>query len=184
MATTERRWVPWLGVTVLALLVVSGLHPYERSTWFMEVAPIFLAAPVVVLTAKRFPLSSILYVLIAVHAVILMVGGASAGGDQGEHPAAFIGLAGAFPAKMSGDALDVFHQRHRIFKDVVIDALEDITHAGARLIEKHTVGVVDMPASVRLRAQEFPVDLQVPRHAADVMFHFHCLKFVPIHCPA
>ncbi len=73
---TERRWVLWLGVLVLGLLVWSGLHPYERSTWYMEVAPIFIAAPVLVLTAKRFPLSSMLYVLIALHAVILLVGGA------------------------------------------------------------------------------------------------------------
>ncbi len=76
MAMTERRWVPWLGVLVLGLLVWSGLHPYERSTWYMEVAPIFIAAPVLILSAKRFPLSSMLYVLIALHAVILLVGGA------------------------------------------------------------------------------------------------------------
>lgn len=76
MAMTERRWVLWLGVLVLGLLVWSGLHPYERSTWYMEVAPIFIAAPVLVLTANRFPLSSMLYVLIALHAVILLVGGA------------------------------------------------------------------------------------------------------------
>ena len=76
MAMSERRWVPWLGMLVLGLLAWSGLHPYERSTWYMEVAPIFIAAPVLVLTANRFPLSSMLYVLIALHAVILLVGGA------------------------------------------------------------------------------------------------------------
>ena len=76
MALTQRGWVPWLGVLVLGLLVWSGLHPYERSTWYMEVAPIFIAAPVLILTAGRFPLSSMLYVLIALHAVILLVGGA------------------------------------------------------------------------------------------------------------
>ena len=76
MAMAERRWVPWLGMLVFGLLAWSGLHPYERSTWYMEVAPIFIAAPVLVLTANRFPLSSMLYVLIALHAVILLVGGA------------------------------------------------------------------------------------------------------------
>ena len=76
MLMSERRWVPWLGVLVLGLLAWSGLHPYERSTWYMEVAPIFIAAPVLILTAKRFPLSSMLYVLIALHAVILLIGGA------------------------------------------------------------------------------------------------------------
>lgn len=76
MAMPERRWIPWLGVLVLGLLAWSGLHPYERSTWYLEIAPIFIAAPVLILSAKRFPLSSMLYVLIALHAVILLVGGA------------------------------------------------------------------------------------------------------------
>jgi putative membrane protein len=66
---------PLAGI-VCVLLLVSGIHPYERSTWWMEVAPIFLVAPVLVLSAQRFPLTSLLYVLIACHAVILLVGGA------------------------------------------------------------------------------------------------------------
>jgi len=73
---TERRWLPWLAVAIIALLVVSGIHPYERSTWWMEVAPIFIALPVLAWTRSRFPLTSLLYILIACHAVILLVGGA------------------------------------------------------------------------------------------------------------
>ena len=65
-----------LGAIVVGLLALSGLHPYERSTWWMEVAPIFIVAPILVLTSRRFPLTSMLYVLIACHAVILLVGGA------------------------------------------------------------------------------------------------------------
>ena len=42
----------------------------------MEVAPIFLAAPFLVWTWYRFPLTPLLYILIALHAAILMVGGA------------------------------------------------------------------------------------------------------------
>jgi putative membrane protein len=42
----------------------------------MEVAPIFLAAPVLMFTGRRFPLTSLLYVIIALHAVILLTGGA------------------------------------------------------------------------------------------------------------
>jgi putative membrane protein len=72
----QRIWVPALGLVVLALLVLSGLHPYDRGTWLMEVAPIFLAAPILVWTWSRFPLTPLLYILIALHAVILMTGGA------------------------------------------------------------------------------------------------------------
>lgn len=72
----KRRWLLPLMVVVFVLLAISGWHPYERSTWWMEVAPILIAAPALVLTYRRFPLTSLLYVLIAVHAVILLVGGA------------------------------------------------------------------------------------------------------------
>ena len=73
---TTRKWVPVLALFVVALLVLSGIRPYERSTWVMEVAPVFLAAPVLLWTGRRFPLTSLLYVIIALHAIILIVGGA------------------------------------------------------------------------------------------------------------
>ena len=66
-----------LGLAVLlACLVVSGIHPYERGTWLMEVFPIFLAVPVLWFTYERFPLTTLVYVLIFLHALVLMVGGA------------------------------------------------------------------------------------------------------------
>ncbi len=68
--------ITMLATAVLVALGVSGLHPYDRATWLMEVAPILIVAPLLILTYRRFPLSTVLYVLIAVHAVILMVGGA------------------------------------------------------------------------------------------------------------
>lgn len=68
---------PALGLAVLlALLVVSGLHPYDRATWAMEVAPIFIAVPVLCATAGRFPLTRLVYACIFLHAIVLMVGGA------------------------------------------------------------------------------------------------------------
>lgn len=61
---------------LLALLAVSGLHPYDRATWVMEVAPIFIALPVLCATAGRFPLTRLVYACIFLHALVLMVGGA------------------------------------------------------------------------------------------------------------
>jgi putative membrane protein len=61
---------------VLAALVVSGIKPYDRVTWWMEVAPVLIAAPVLVATYRRFPLTSILYILISIHALVLILGGA------------------------------------------------------------------------------------------------------------
>ena len=61
---------------VLVALVASGIHPYDRGTWLLEVAPVLIAAPLLAATWRRFPLTTLLYVLICVHALILIVGGA------------------------------------------------------------------------------------------------------------
>lgn len=63
-------------VLLLGLLVLSGLSPYDRSTWMMEVCPIFIAVPVLMATYRRFPLTNLLYLLIFLHALVLMLGGA------------------------------------------------------------------------------------------------------------
>jgi putative membrane protein len=62
-------------VGVLAILAWSGVGPRDRGTWFMEVAPVLLAVPVLVATWRRFPLTPLLYVLLALHAAVLCVGG-------------------------------------------------------------------------------------------------------------
>jgi len=64
-----------LVVIVGAALVVSGIAPYDRTTWWLEIFPILIAGPVLVLTARRFPLTRLTYTLLAVHALILIVGG-------------------------------------------------------------------------------------------------------------
>lgn len=71
----RREQLFWLAFVVVSL-VVSGLHPFDRATWWMEVAPIFIVMPVLIATASRFPLTPLAYRLIALHALILMLGGA------------------------------------------------------------------------------------------------------------
>ena len=65
-----------LGAVVLAALVVSGIAPYDRGTWVLEVLPVLLALPVLAFTRQRFPLSTLLYLLIAAHMLVLILGGA------------------------------------------------------------------------------------------------------------
>ncbi len=60
---------------VAAGLLWSGLAPYDRTTWWLEIFPILIGAPILVATHRRFPLTPLLYTLLAVHAVILMIGG-------------------------------------------------------------------------------------------------------------
>ncbi|HZF19865.1 MAG TPA: DUF2238 domain-containing protein [Burkholderiales bacterium] len=63
-------------VCLAALLVLSGIRPYDRTTWVLEVFPIFVILPVLWATYCRFPLTTLLYACIFVHAVVLMAGGA------------------------------------------------------------------------------------------------------------
>jgi putative membrane protein len=65
----------FLAVVVLLGLVWSGSGPYDRLTWFLEVVPVLVAVPLLVWTARSFPLTPLAYVLITVHALILMYGG-------------------------------------------------------------------------------------------------------------
>ncbi|MBD3656358.1 DUF2238 domain-containing protein [Marinobacter sp.] len=69
-------WAPVLWVlTFLGVLVWSGIHPKDQLTWFLEVSPAIVGFVLLVLTYRRFPLTPLVYLLILIHAVILMVGG-------------------------------------------------------------------------------------------------------------
>ena len=57
-------------------LLASGWHPYDRMTWWMEVAPVLVALPVLWLTERKFPLTDLALGLIALHGLVLMLGGA------------------------------------------------------------------------------------------------------------
>lgn len=66
-------------LTLLAIVAVvfvwSGLKPHDRFTWFLEVLPVLLGLPVLVYVYPRFRFTPLVYTLMALHAVILMVGG-------------------------------------------------------------------------------------------------------------
>jgi len=64
----------WLTI-FFAVLIWSGIEPKDSFTWFLEVAPALIALPILFVTRKKFPLTSLAYGLILIHAIILMVGG-------------------------------------------------------------------------------------------------------------
>ena len=55
-------------------LAASAVAPYDGATWWLEVFPIFLAVPLLVATAARFPLTPLAYRLIFLHALVLALG--------------------------------------------------------------------------------------------------------------
>lgn len=64
-----------LVAAVFTALVLSGVGPYDRATWVLEVAPVLVGLPLVLVTQRRFPLSRLLLALLAGHALILVLGG-------------------------------------------------------------------------------------------------------------
>jgi putative membrane protein len=72
----ERLLLVLLGVPVAVALAASAIAPFDRGTWLLEVAPVLIAAPVIAFTWRRFPLTTLLCVLIALHSLVLIYGGA------------------------------------------------------------------------------------------------------------
>lgn len=69
-------WRPfaWTGV-FLMVLIWSGIRPADYPTWALEVAPAVAGALILWATRRRYPLTVLTYVLILVHAIVLIVGG-------------------------------------------------------------------------------------------------------------
>jgi putative membrane protein len=75
MTFAERRMnLAWYAV-FFGVLAWSGIHPKDRLTWVLEVAPAILALILILATRRRFPLTPLALWLVLVHSVILMVGG-------------------------------------------------------------------------------------------------------------
>jgi putative membrane protein len=64
----------WLTI-FLATLIWSAINPKDQFTWFLEVVPALIGFVLIAFTYKKFPLTSMLYILILMHMIILMVGG-------------------------------------------------------------------------------------------------------------
>jgi len=62
-------------ITGTLALLLSGIHPLERTTWAMEVFPAVLGGAVLVGTYRRFRFSHLVYVLVWLHALVLIAGG-------------------------------------------------------------------------------------------------------------
>lgn len=76
MTVSRTRFLALASAALLALLAISGTRPYDRATWLLEVFPVIIALPVMWVTYRRFPLTTLLYACIFLHAVVLMLGGA------------------------------------------------------------------------------------------------------------
>lgn len=75
-AIVQHRSLQWgLLLSFFFVLAWSGIGPKDRFTWVLEVAPAVIALGVLLATRRRFPLTSLSYVAIWLHAMILLIGG-------------------------------------------------------------------------------------------------------------
>ena len=71
---SDRRLACFCGL-LAPVLVWSAVGPHDRFTWFLEVVPVLVGVPIALAVQRRFPLSSLLLMLLWVHSVILIFGG-------------------------------------------------------------------------------------------------------------
>ena len=70
----NRNAIIWT-VIFLAVLLWSAYKPFDSTIWVLESAPAIVGAAILLFTRSRFPLTTLTYVLILIHCIILMVGG-------------------------------------------------------------------------------------------------------------
>jgi len=68
------RDLVWITAIVIPALALSGVEPHDRLTWYLEIFPVAIALPLLYLTARRFPLTPMLYWLIGFHCLVLILG--------------------------------------------------------------------------------------------------------------
>lgn len=72
----NKNVVPISCLCIVGIIFVwSAIHPHDRFTWYLEVFPVLIGLPILLATYNRFPLTNLLYVLIAIEAIVLLVGG-------------------------------------------------------------------------------------------------------------
>lgn len=76
MTYAERKEPLFLLTFISLALVASGIHPVaDRYTWFLETVPVMIGIILLMPSYRRFPLTPLLYRLLALHAIVLMIGG-------------------------------------------------------------------------------------------------------------
>jgi len=65
----------FLILSLIAIFIWSVIRPHDYFTWFLEVAPVIIGTVFLLATFRRFTFTQLLYVLLWLHAIVLIVGG-------------------------------------------------------------------------------------------------------------
>lgn len=60
---------------VAVVFIWSAIRPHDYFTWILEVFPAIIGVSVLAATYRNFKFTTVVYVLIGAHAIILMIGG-------------------------------------------------------------------------------------------------------------
>jgi putative membrane protein len=74
VSKTSSNTVIWL-CFYTGVFIWSAVEPKDTFTWFLEVVPALIVLGFLIYTRASFPLTTLTYVLILIHCIILMVGG-------------------------------------------------------------------------------------------------------------
>jgi putative membrane protein len=72
---SKDQFLQALLLAVASVLIWSGIAPHDSFTWFLEVLPGLVGLCVLFATRRSFPLTQLVYTVIAIHIAILAVGG-------------------------------------------------------------------------------------------------------------
>ena len=72
---SDRQYLTLLLACLSAVFIWSAIRPNDYFTWFLEVFPVLVGLPILMLTYAKFPLTNLVYGLVLLHAIILLVGG-------------------------------------------------------------------------------------------------------------
>lgn len=75
MSVNRPHYLAAAAIALVLLLALTGTQAYDRTTWMLEVFPVLIALPILWVSHDRFPLTTLLYVFIFLHALVLMTGG-------------------------------------------------------------------------------------------------------------
>jgi putative membrane protein len=64
-----------LGIIIVCLMY-SGLEPFDRTTWILEVFPVLIGVPLLLWFDYKHKVTMLLFLLITLHCLVLMYGGA------------------------------------------------------------------------------------------------------------
>lgn len=71
----QRRLLIILSIIVGAVFLWSAINPIGYGIWLLEVFPAIIGIAILIFTYRRFPFTNLVYVFVALHAIILFVGG-------------------------------------------------------------------------------------------------------------